>query len=88
MLEPGREVWVTFTGDPKGPDSLAKGACSEAQDGVGVGGVQVQTRGWSETHGLYTLGHKHRQSHTPQLCHRLQEDNCLHPISHFNTSSP
>lgn len=37
--EPRREAWVTFTGDPKGPDTLAKGTCSEAQDGVGVRGV-------------------------------------------------
>lgn len=33
MPEPGREAGVTFTGDPQGSESSAKGACSEAQDG-------------------------------------------------------
>lgn len=41
----GREAWVMFTRDPKGLDTLTKG--SETQGGVG--GVQAQTRGWTDT---------------------------------------
>lgn len=68
MLEPGREVWVTFTGDPKGPDSLTKGACSEAQDGVG-GGRSAGPDTWVERDPwtVYTGAQTQAVTHSPTL---------------------
>lgn len=86
MPEPVREAWVTLTRDPTGLGTLAKGACSEARGGVGS--VQAWTQGpagqdpWTVP-GNTTTG-------TPTLSPTLpwrQEDNCLHPISHFTTFS-
>lgn len=81
MPEPGREAWVTFSRDPKGLDTLTKGTHCETQ-GWG-GGCRPR-----HVDGLRHWGPNKGVTHSPQLCHRRQEDNCLHPISYFSAFIP